>query len=434
MSGLITPPHLNVTPAVLDTVAGGANVMPLARGSWLMLLGGGQLGSMFADAAKTLGFHVAAIDPDPDAPIQNHADRTFTASYDNTEVLKQMVGLASVATVEFENIPFSALAFVGGQIPLRPSVDAIATSQDRTEEKALFMRCGLPTTPYALIKTASDLKQVTPGFFPSRLKTTRMGYDGKGQRVVHSEEELKTAFEALGNVPCVLEKQLTLKSEISVLVARDARGLAVTWPVSENFHKDGILDVTIAPARIPDALAKEAREYAKKIAINLGYIGVLCVEFFIAADDRLYLNEIAPRPHNSGHHTIESCITSQFEQQARICGSLPMGDTRQVKPAVMINLLGDLWFASNATEPIEPDWKAAMRDAGTNAALHIYGKKVARKGRKMGHITVTGETQEEAIAMANGIREHLGFPPVGAAPKFHHRKEAPHQLWEMVGK
>ncbi|MDR0587521.1 MAG: 5-(carboxyamino)imidazole ribonucleotide synthase [Burkholderiales bacterium] len=384
-------------------------------GTWLALLGGGQLGLMFCEAAQKLGLRVAAIDPDKNAPLASRADRFWAVPYNHTETLDLMVALCETATVEFENIPFPTLAYLAGKLPLRPSADAIATAQDRAKEKALFSRCGLPTAPYVVLENEMDLERVNSTFFPARLKTLRLGYDGKGQVAVASIHQLSEAWTRLNHTPSILERHIALKGEISVLIARDVLGRIALWSVSENFHQNGILDVTLAPARIPDHLKDHAYAAAQKVAETMGYVGVLCVEFFIDENETLLLNEIAPRPHNSGHHTIESCVTSQFEQQARIAAALPLGDTTQKKASVMINLLGDLWFDDHTLVPREPDWNAILRDC-PHTTLRLYGKKDARRGRKMGHVTCCAEHLPDAIRTANLIRARLSQTSMKLAP------------------
>jgi 5-(carboxyamino)imidazole ribonucleotide synthase len=390
-------------------------VAPLPPGSWLAVLGGGQLGTMFCRAAQRLGFRVAAIDPDPEAPIAAAADALWTASYQDVEVLETLSGLAQAATVEFENVPYAALAHLAMRMPVRPAADSIAIAQSRIQEKMFFARHGLPVAPFIVLRDGDDLSSPMPQyFFPGRLKTARLGYDGKGQCVVTAPDQVAAAFQQLGNVSCVLEQQLQLACEISVLIARDAQGNIALWPIAENIHRDGILDVSIAPARISKTVARNAYEYARQVVENMGYRGVLCIEFFIDTRDNLYLNEMAPRPHNSGHHTIESCVTSQFEQQARITAGLPLGDSSQKTPAVMLNLLGDLWFLDNASDnsaPCEPDWKTVLADC--DAHLHLYGKKEARRGRKMGHITCCAATLDDALQTVHRIRKALRLPDLG---------------------
>lgn len=382
----------------------------LAPGAWIALFGGGQLGSMFCEAAQKLGFRIAAVDPDPDAPIVALADAHWSTNYDDDETLDALIEKAEAATVEFENVPYAALARIARHMPLRPSVDSVRTAQDRFEEKNFFVRHGLPVVPFFYIRCAKDLFTAPEYLFPALLKTAQFGYDGKGQRYVDSSRKLKTAFQELGGVACVLEQRVELKGEISVLVARNAQGETALWPVAENHHRNNILDVTVAPARIPREIAEAACKHALAAAEALSYQGVLCVEFFVDVNDALFLNEMAPRPHNSGHHTIESCITSQFEQQARITTGLSLGDTAQKQPAVMINLLGDLWFA-HSEAATEPDWNTLLQGIH-GATLHLYGKKQARRGRKMGHITFCANSTEEALQVAETIRQKLGLPPV----------------------
>ncbi len=385
----------------------------LQPGAWLALFGGGQLGCMFCDAAQQLGFKVVSVDPDPDAPIISHADAHWTFDYNDAAMLEAVVQQAAAATVEFENVPYAALAKVARSLPLRPPVDSIQIAQDRIEEKTFFARHGLPVVPFLRIRDLTDINSAPEYLFPGFLKTARLGYDGKGQYLVEIPRKLRAAFEQAGSVPCVFEALIDLKAEISVLIARCPQGETALWPVAENHHHNNILDVTIAPARVSDEIAALACQHAQTIIEALSYQGVLCVEFFVDEDDRLFVNEMAPRPHNSGHHTIESCVTSQFEQQARTTAALPLGSTAQKTPAVMVNLLGDLWFA-HGDEPAEPDW-AMLLTGIDNAALHLYGKKVARRGRKMGHVTFCASTIEEAIASADLFRAGLGLPSIAAA-------------------
>ncbi|MDR0770363.1 MAG: 5-(carboxyamino)imidazole ribonucleotide synthase [Burkholderiales bacterium] len=385
---------------------------PLPPGSWLAVLGGGQLGTMFCRAAQRLGYRVAAIDPDPNAPIAAVADKLWTAPYQDEKTLQAISELAQAATIEFENIPYAAPAHLAMHMPVRPAADSIAIAQSRVQEKMFFARHGLPVVPFIVLHGGDDLSSPLPRhLFPGRLKTARLGYDGKGQCAITAPEQIADAFRQLGNVSCVLEQQVQLKCEISVLIARDAQGNTVLWPVAENIHRDGILDVTLVPARVSAAVAQTACEHARRVVENMNYRGVLCIEFFVDAEDNLYLNEMAPRPHNSGHHTIESCVTSQFEQQARIIADLPLGDTSQKTPAVMLNLLGDLWFPDDAPgndTPREPDWNALL--AGSGAHLHLYGKKEARRGRKMGHITCCAATLPDALHTAQRLRKALRLP------------------------
>ena len=317
---------------------------PIPPGQWLGLLGGGQLGRMFCMAAQSLGYKVAVLDPGADSPAGNIADRHVHADYLDAAGLARLSSIARAATTEFENVPAAALEFLARTARVSPAAATVAIAQDRIREKGFLADHGFAVAPYAVLATARDAAAVDASLVPGIVKSARFGYDGKGQIRVTAASEVATAFRAMGNVPCVLERFVDLACEVSVIVARDAAGATATWPVAENRHRDGILDVSIVPARVPAELADQARAVATRVAAALDYRGVLCVELFVTRDGALLVNEIAPRPHNSGHYTIDACVTSQFEQQARVLAGLPLGDTRQHEPAVMVNLLGDLWF------------------------------------------------------------------------------------------
>jgi 5-(carboxyamino)imidazole ribonucleotide synthase len=382
---------------------------PIPPGAWLGLLGGGQLGRMFCMAAQSLGYRVAVLDPGADGPAAGVADRHLHADYLDPAGLARLAGLATAATTEFENVPASALEFLARSARVCPQAESVAIAQDRIREKAFLASNGFAVAPFAVLATAADARGVDPALVPGIVKSARLGYDGKGQIRVGAVPEVERAFAAMGGVPCVLERFVDLACEVSVIVARDERGAATTWPVAENRHRDGILDVSIVPARVDAALAERARAIALAVATKLDYRGVLCVEMFVTRDGMLLVNEMAPRPHNSGHYTIDACVTSQFEQQARVLAGLPLGDTRQHEPAVMLNLLGDLWFAGeNATSPREPEWSRVLSHA--QAKLHLYGKAEPRRGRKMGHVTCLAPTLAEALAVAASIKRDLGIP------------------------
>jgi 5-(carboxyamino)imidazole ribonucleotide synthase len=384
---------------------------PIAPGAWLGLLGGGQLGRMFVHAAQSMGFRVCVLDPTADSPAGQAADEQIVAAYDDAAALDRLASRCRAVTTEFENVPASALSRLAGRVRVAPSADAVAIAQDRALEKRFVSGLHIPVAPHALIARIDDFRAVDPQLFPGILKTARLGYDGKGQVNVASVEEAREAWSRLRGVPCVLEKKLQLRQEISCVVARGADGATVAFPVAENEHRHGILAASIAPARIAPQLQQQARHYATRIAEAMHYVGVLCVEYFVledAADGHLVVNEIAPRPHNSGHYTIDACVTSQFEQQARVLAGLPLGSPVQMACAVMLNLLGDLWFDGGRLR--EPDWSGVLRIAGSR--LHLYGKKEARPGRKMGHVTVLDATVEQAIARANEVARVLGLPPV----------------------
>jgi 5-(carboxyamino)imidazole ribonucleotide synthase len=382
---------------------------PIAPGAWLGLLGGGQLGRMFAMAAQSLGYKVVVLDPSEESPAGSVADRHIRAEYLDRAGLAELANLATAATTEFENVPAAALEYLARSARVTPAAASVAIAQDRIREKQFLSGNGFAVAPFAVLAADADARAIDPRLCPGILKSARLGYDGKGQIRIAAPAEVPAAFRAMGGVPCVLEQLVPLAREVSVIVARNEHGETATWPVAENRHRDGILDVSIVPARVPPAQADRAHEVATAVAAALDYRGVLCVEMFVATDGRLLVNEIAPRPHNSGHYTIDACVTSQFEQQARVLAALPLGDTRQHVPAVMVNLLGDVWFdAPHAASPREPDWARVLRHPW--AKLHLYGKSDARRGRKMGHITCLGATQDEALATARTIRRELGMP------------------------
>ncbi len=365
----------------------------------LGMLGGGQLGRMFTLAAHGMGYRVTVLDPDPLSPAGSIADVHIKAAYQDREALQQLADACDAVTTEFENVPADSLRWLAAHGPVSPAGDSVAVAQDRIREKNFLAQHGFGTAPFAVIETETDFDRADATLFPGVLKRARFGYDGKGQARIANVAEAKAAFRKMGGEPCVLEKLVALAKELSVVVARGADGRSVAFPVAENEHVDGILDVSIVPARVPPALAREAEQRALGVAEQLGYVGVLAVEFFVLADGSLVANEIAPRPHNSGHYTIDACATSQFEQQARAMCGLPFGATRLLSPVVMVNLLGDLW-ASGA-----PPWQDVF--TSPDAKLHLYGKHEARPGRKMGHYTVLGATADAALATALAIRAKL---------------------------
>jgi len=380
---------------------------PLLPGSTLGVVGGGQLGRMFVHAAQAMGYFTAVLDADADSPaglVSHHHIRT---AYEDPDGLAQLAGLCDAITTEFENVPAQALRTLGAERPVAPAASAVAIAQDRAQEKAHFVRCGVPCAPYAVIASADDLAAVEPHLLPGILKTARMGYDGKGQSRVKTPAELAAAWQAMGGVPCVLEKMLPLSLECSVIVARGADGACVNLPVQRNLHRDGILAVTeVYEQNVPPALSQQAVAAAKSIANGLDYVGVLCVEFFVLDGGELVVNEIAPRPHNSGHYSQNACDVSQFELQVRAMAGLPLTQPRQHSPAVMLNLLGDLWFA-DGPHARTPAWEAVLALPGTH--LHLYGKTEAKPGRKMGHLNVTAPTVEAARATALQAAALLGI-------------------------
>ena len=470
----------------------------VAPGGWLGLLGGGQLGRMFAMAAQSLGYRVAVLDPARDGPAASVCDEHIEAGYLDAPALENLALQCSAVTTEFENVPAQSLAFLSEHCFTTPSAESVAVAQDRIAEKAFIASCGIAVVPHAVIESAADLHDADDTLFPGILKASRLGYDGKGQARVASRAEAAEAFASLGAPSAVLEKRVDLAYELSVVVARGADGSTAIYAPAENIHRDGILAVTTVPSpSTTAAVASDAIAATLRIAHALDYVGVLCVEFFVTSDavdgHTLLVNEIAPRPHNSGHYTIDACITSQFAQQARIAAGLPLGDTRRHGAAIMLNLLGDLWFADRASDVdvtlpsyaddagdidaqatadvdrlladaeaaiaespadeddqtiaadaiddaaavmerdddppavhrtraqgssgsrqtsdtgdvTEPDWSAVLSHPGVN--LHLYGKREARRGRKMGHVTIVAEQPDDARRIALEVARVLGI-------------------------
>jgi 5-(carboxyamino)imidazole ribonucleotide synthase len=378
-------------------------------GATLGVLGGGQLGRMFVQSAQAMGYFTAVLDADPTSPaglVSHHHIRT---GYEDPQGLAELARLSSAVTTEFENVPAAALDLLADQLPVSPAGSAVAIAQDRAQEKAHFVRCGVPCAPYAVIETPAQLTAVNAGLLPGILKTARMGYDGKGQMRVKTAEELAAAWEQLGRVPCVLEKMLPLAHECSVIVARGRDGAMVNLPVQRNLHREGILAVTeVYAGNLPPAQVEQALAAAKSVADGLGYVGVLCVEFFVLQDGMLVVNEIAPRPHNSGHYSQNACDVSQFELQVRCMTGLPLTQPRQHSPSIMLNLLGDLWF-KDSEQARAPAWDQVLALPGCH--LHLYGKHDAKRGRKMGHLNVTGATPEAVRATALQAAAILGIEP-----------------------
>ncbi|MCH7343066.1 5-(carboxyamino)imidazole ribonucleotide synthase [Pelomonas sp. CA6] len=381
---------------------------PLLPGEAVLgVMGGGQLGRMFVHAAQALGYHCVVLDPDADSPAGAVAQEHLRAGYLDEAALDALAQRCDAITTEFENVPAQALQRLAQTRTVAPGAACVAICQDRAEEKAHFVRSGVPCAPYAVLRGAADVAAVPDALLPGILKTSRMGYDGKGQRRVADRAQLAAAFAELG-VDCVLEQLLPLRLELSVIVARGADGAVVSYPVQQNLHRDGILAVTEVPApQADEALQREARAAAAAIAAGMGYVGVLCVEFFVLQDGRLVVNEMAPRPHNSGHYTMNACDVSQFEMQVRAMAGLPLREPRLHSPVVMLNLLGDLWFDAAGRERT-PDWAGVLALPG--AALHLYGKAQARPGRKMGHLNLVAATPEAARDSARRACALLGLP------------------------
>jgi 5-(carboxyamino)imidazole ribonucleotide synthase len=382
------------------------NQSPILPPATLGVLGGGQLGRMFAQAARTMGYNVAVLDPDPTAPAAHFATQHICAQYDDEVALLELAQRCPVVTTEFENPPAHALEFLAKHTLVRPNAQAVSIAQDRIKEKSFFKSSGFPVGPFAILqRDGDDELAATQVAFPAILKTARFGYDGKGQVTVRSAEELRAAWAQMKHAPAILEERLALQREVSVVLARSHTGEIAPYPVVENRHANGILDVSITPADIQPQLLLEARDLAQRLAAKLEYVGVMAVEFFVVRSQVL-INEIAPRPHNSGHFTINACATSQFEQQVRAITGLPLGATDLLQPAVMVNLLGDVWGRHGPNSV--PDWANAVLNVA-GASLHLYGKTEPRRGRKMGHINVLDKDRNTAIAKAMGIREKLGI-------------------------
>jgi len=388
---------------------------PADRQRWLGVLGGGQLGRMFVHAAQVQGYSVAVLEPDAASPAGAAGDAHLQAAYLDPAALAALAARCAAVTTEFENVPASALRALAATVRVAPPAAAVEVCQHRAREKQCFAAAGVPCAPHAVVATAADLDGPRVAtLLPGLLKTASLGYDGKGQATVASAAELALAWAALGGVPCVLERRLPLQREISVIVARGADGLTVHLPVQQNLHRDGVLAVTQVPAPdVEPAVAAQAVALAERLAHALDYVGVLCVEFFILDDGTLVANEMAPRPHNSGHYSIDACDVSQFDLQVRTLAGLPLVAPRLHSAAVMLNLLGDLWWPAAAAQPQpqarEPDWAQVLALPGVR--LHLYGKSEARRGRKMGHLTVTAAQPDMARAVALQAAERLGLPP-----------------------
>lgn len=378
-------------------------------GATLGVLGGGQLGRMFAHAAQAMGYFTAVLDQDPSSPAGRVSHHHIRTGYEDPQGLTELAKLCAAVTTEFENVPAGSLNQLAQSLPVSPAGSAVAIAQDRAREKAHFVQCGVPVAPHAVIETPEQLATVSADLLPGILKTARLGYDGKGQVRVKTLEELAKAWDELGRVACVLEKMLPLAHECSVIVARGRDGAIVNLPVQCNLHRDGILAVTeVYEGNLPAAQVEQALAAAKSVAEGLNYVGVLCVEFFVLQDGSLVVNEIAPRPHNSGHYSQNGCDVSQFELQVRCMTGLPLVQPRLHSPSIMLNLLGDLWFKDSDTAQT-PAWDQVLALPGCH--LHLYGKVDAKRARKMGHLNITGSTPEQVRATALKAAEILGIAP-----------------------
>lgn len=373
----------------------------------LGVLGGGQLGSYFVYAAHEMGYRVVVLDPDVNSSAGRVADEHIVARFDEGDALNSMAHKCAAITTEFENVPAETLSYLAKFVPVRPGAESVATCQNRRTEKEFLGRNGIPCVAYFNIDNANDIDAIPAEHFPGILKVARLGYDGKGQQRVTSQGDTRDAFKRFNSEPCVLEQMMSFDSEISVVLARDENGTVECFSATQNYHRNGILDYAITPdLDAPGSLAEEAQRIAAEVANRLNYIGTLAVEFFIVKG-KLLVNEIAPRPHNSGHHTLDSCVTSQFEQQVRALCGLPLGLSGQHSAAMMVNLLGDLWSRNDAGFEHAPDWNKLL--SIPNLKLHLYGKHQARAGRKMGHFTVLGSNPQNVREIAMSARAAIGI-------------------------
>lgn len=377
---------------------------PILPGSTIGVLGSGQLGRMFTIAARRMGYRVHTFSPETDTPTGQVADVEVTAAYEDLDAVKKFAEGVQVVTFEFENVPADTASVCGEHTLVRPNGTVLHITQHRLREKQFLMRSGFPLVPFRRVSTSAELETAVKEIgVPAILKTAGFGYDGKGQMRVDSPEDAAAAWAAIGRQEAVLEKRLDFQKELSVVAARSVRGEFVHYGVLENDHRNSILDVTMAPANVKSKIAQRAVELAREVMHELDVVGVLCVEFFLSWDGQLRINELAPRPHNSGHFSFDASVTSQFEQQLRAVCGLPLGSTELLRPAAMVNLLGDLW------EDGEPNWAAAA--VFPNVKIHVYGKMEARPGRKMGHLTALASTGAAAkgtvLAARNAMRIRL---------------------------
>jgi len=372
----------------------------IAPGAVLGVLGSGQLGRMFTIAARRMGYRVHTYSPDSDTPTGQVADVEVAASYDDVDALRAFAAKVSVVTFEFENVPSAATEVLAALVPVRPSPLALHVSQQRAREKRFLASHGIPTVPFEVATTAAEVTTALERIgTPVIVKTAAFGYDGKGQLAANVTSDAPRIWAALGGGELVVEKKISLQAELSVIAARGVDGQMAQYPLFENRHHNHILDVTTSPALVPPTVAAQASEIGRAVLEALNYVGLLCIEFFLSTDGELMVNELAPRPHNSGHLTFDAAVTSQFEQQVRAVCGLPLGSTDLMRPAAMANLLGDLWAGG------EPNWAAAC--AHPDVKLHLYGKVTPKPGRKMGHLTATGHTVHEAQDRVVAARDAL---------------------------
>jgi 5-(carboxyamino)imidazole ribonucleotide synthase len=374
--------------------------LSILPGATLGVLGSGQLGRMFALAALRMGYRVHTFSPGRDTPTGQVADVEVASPYEDLDAVRAFAREVSAVTFEFENVPAATASAISEIVPVRPSGDALHTTQHRIREKTFLSTHGFPVTNFRRVTTIEEFRDALAEInFPAVLKTAGFGYDGKGQWTIRDEAEAATAFASLDGREGILEAFVAFEREVSIIAARGCDGEMVSYGVIENAHARHILDHSIAPARVTPHIAREAEEIARSLLVELDYVGVLCVELFLTSDEKLFVNELAPRPHNSGHFSIEACATSQFEQQVRALCNLPLGSTDILRPTAMANLLGELWQRG------EPDWRASLSDP--RVKLHLYGKREARAGRKLGHLTALAATTDEALRAVLAARKAL---------------------------
>jgi 5-(carboxyamino)imidazole ribonucleotide synthase len=370
---------------------------PILPGATIGMVGGGQLGRMFALEARRMGYRLVVLDPGDATPAAQFCDEHIRAPFEDVDACLRLARMSDVVTLEWENADVSTLRSMAQHVPIHPSPDVLEVAQHRVREKDAARRLGVLTAEYRAVRSKEELDAALREIgAPAILKTARMGYDGKGQATIRDATEAAAAWDTLSRQgdDFILEAKVPFRMEVSVICARSASGETACFPVAENEHRRGILHLTVAPARVPDQVAEEARRVATALAEGLGVVGLLAVEMFVDGGGRILMNEIAPRPHNSGHHTWEACAVSQFEQQLRAVCGLPLGDPALLRPAAMVNLMGE----DAGTGLDRPGVARALEVAGT--ALHLYGKKEARPGRKMGHLTVLADTADEAARRA----------------------------------
>ena len=375
---------------------------PLNPGSTIGIIGGGQLGRMLAIAARQMDYKTVVLDPDSNCPAGQVADRVIRSEYSDLKASSELAALADVVTYEFENVDADSVSSAEKHKPVRPSSTVLRTTQNRLHEKKALLEAGIPVANFRKVDSLKDLEDAASVLgYPMVLKTATEGYDGKGQSIIHGEHDLAISYDQLNarNVELIVEQFVSFKAEVSTICARTADGMTATFDPSENIHRNHILDMSIVPARIDESVAGKARIVATNIAEKLDVIGLIAVEMFVTQENDILVNELAPRPHNSGHYTMDGCDTSQFEQLVRVLAGMPITLPKLHSPTVMVNLLGEIWEDTGGN----PDWQRALEMPGVS--LHLYGKSAARVGRKMGHINVVAETVEEALYIAAEARE-----------------------------